>query len=155
MPRAGSLPFSFVDLEDIPAPEGTDVPWQEFHRVRNAILEALGELGTIGPMGPAPITDDEEPPPPWDWEGPDCPDTPDFFVVADHVYEGRFQRVEIEGSLPADAVDALLAVAERHAGWGIGVAFADQRYLYIRADGLWAAAAAARPTSLTDFIQSG
>jgi hypothetical protein len=65
----------FVTLE-----EGSSVTWQEFHTLRNLVLDALRPFGTVGPLGHATITDAEDgPSSPWVIETED----PDFFVVDD------------------------------------------------------------------------
>jgi len=42
-----------------------NVRWQDYHYVRNSVLDALRPFGTVGPMGKATITDGDE--------GPDLP----------------------------------------------------------------------------------
>ena len=72
-----------------------DHTWQQFHTVRNGVLDILAPYGTVGPMGKLPILDSYEE------SQDDCQvgdPKPDFFVVDDDMY-GMSVRIEAPSRL--------------------------------------------------------
>lgn len=119
-----SLPILHFHDADLPGAAGLpqNIRWQEFHTVRSAVLDVLRPFGSVGPMGPATITDElEGPPNPWPIE---C-DEPDLFVV-DDMWNYWDRRIEVElkraGALTTPMLHALRAVlAKKHPQWSVGL----------------------------------
>jgi hypothetical protein len=113
------------------------ITWQEFHTVRNALLDRCRAFGTVGPMGTAPIVDgaDDGPPDPWPVEA----ENPQIFVVDDLWNDvERHHRVEL-ADVRVFTREFLMAlwslVRDEYPRWGIGLSIPDG-YLYLMADRL-------------------
>lgn len=107
-----------------------DVTWQQYHTVRNALLEALRSIGKVGPMGVASITDAPDgPPDPWHVEN----DDPDFLVLDDMWNDWeRFVKIELKRPvlLTDRVVWAVWTVLATYPSWAVGIA-SEVGYLYI------------------------
>jgi len=103
-----------------------DIRWQEYHTVRNTVLEALRPFGRVGPMGTATITDSlEGPPDPWPVES----DDPDLFVV-DDMWNDWDRHIEVEVKQPGSLTTAMLhalrdALTRQHPQWAVGLSTTD------------------------------
>jgi hypothetical protein len=103
-----------------------NVRWQDYHSVRNSVLDALRHFGTVGAMGKATITDgDEGAPGPWPVETLE----PDFLVV-DDMWNNWDRRVSVEVEQPQLVTLPVLhalreMIARDHPDWGVGVATED------------------------------
>lgn len=144
--RIDSLAFQSVGgfVAELPTGPPDDIPWRDFHRVRNRVLEAVRPFGSVGPMGAAPMSGDRDGPnlDLWEREGGE---RPRYFVVSDQ-FTWKFQRVETHAWPSLSVVESLASVLVEYPDWSIGIAYGVDRYLFLTAAKIWVAGADLSPT---------
>lgn len=131
-----SAPFTSCAAAD-QLPSLAEVPlieWTEFHRQRNAVLEALRPLGSVGPLGAYPLgLDPEAADVAWSIEAAD----PTFYVLDDLM--GPLVTVEVRSSaeLRPPVFEALWKVTHIPELVRVSVTVAKQRYFYLDGRGVW------------------
>jgi hypothetical protein len=106
---------------------GGVLPWQDYHTVRNAIVQTCRRYGPTGPMGVVQIVPDVADPyvmmvhDPDSWESGD-PD-PMYFVLDDQLNHERFCYLELYGDDPFNAgwLLSITHTLREFDGWGLGI----------------------------------
>ena len=137
-----TLPVTYCGTDDeLPsvaiAPGDMPVTWQEFHTMRNSVLQSLRPFGTVGPMGEAPITQEPEGPPgSWDVEAND----PQYFVVDDQYNNtSRYHYVEVQNleALSLPVLRSLWETISQNPTWSIGIGIPQTCYIYLQFTHIW------------------
>jgi len=120
-----------------------ETTWQEFHAVRNSVLRTCRRFGTVGDMGEAPITDDEEVPDDgWHVEtacsgefGDES--SPAYHCVDDQWYTGQiFVRLEaFPSEINARLLGTLAAMLTDYPNWCVEI-FAGCGMIWVWADSI-------------------
>jgi hypothetical protein len=116
---------------------GGDLPWQAYHRVRNALVQTCRRYGPTGPMGVIKIVPQVEFPLRmlaedrhfWEWGDPD----PMYFILDDQLNHERYCYAELNGEDPFNA-GWLLSITEalrEFDGWGLSVNNIPDSYVLI------------------------
>jgi hypothetical protein len=158
MVNARSLPVVAYTEDHIPNPYPlVDLPWQKYHAVRNAIVQASRKHGTTGPMGLVKIVDDVESPylqaiEPGFWPLGDK--DPTYYVIDDQYNSEMYCYVELEtpNALTLDWLASMVAVLKSHEGWGIGLVSIPSAYVLIFADRLLVNGALSRCKTVDDVL---
>lgn len=132
-----------------------EMPWQEYHTVRNAVYRVCKRHGTTGPMGECPIVKGAVGPGErGHWPAGD--EDPDYFLVDDQLNSERYLYMEV---LRKEAItDAWLADVvnelSKWPGWGIGITNIPKGYLLLFPSIFLHMGPAFRGTeSLTDLVR--
>jgi hypothetical protein len=118
-----------------PYPKGS-LPWQVYHKVRNAIVRTCRCHGPTGPMGICPISRWQRAPNIFKWERGD-PD-PVYYIIDDQYNDERYLYAELlspDAFRPAWLTD-IATTLEKHAGWGLGVSDLPGHYVLVFSDKL-------------------
>ena len=105
---------------------------REFHAVRNAVLQALRPLGSVGAMGTAPLSADERDK---HWQVETPADECDFFVIDDQWSDTeRFLRVEPKSPrlISLELFHALDAVLKQYPEWEVLLGFSPDALASVR-----------------------
>ena len=119
--------------ERIPDPLAahSEVSWQEYHQVRNAVVRACRQYGPTGPLGECPITNSKTEPDVIQWENGDP--NPSYFVVDDQLNDERYIYIEVLNptTVSTDWIISLSAALRAHPYWGVGVSNIPEGYIII------------------------
>ena len=131
-----------VDRVSNKDPSGA-VSWQQYHTVRNAVVEMSRHHGPTGPLGLRRILpDDQEAKLPWDskkWDAIDSEGNCAYYVIVDQYNSTeRYIYVEITKReyLHAKWLTDLAATLARFEGWGAGITNIENGYMLVFADKL-------------------
>ena len=116
---------------------GGDLPWQVYHSVRNALVEACRKHGPTGPMGLVKIDSDVEDPHAmlaedrYFWEFGDA--DPWYYIIDDQYNHERYCYAELYGTKPFNAgwLLSITTVLREFDGWGLGINNIPDSYLLI------------------------
>lgn len=112
------------------------LPWQVYHRVRNAVVRACRCHGPTGPMGICPVSRWRRAPNILKWERGDP--EPTYYIIPDQYNDERYVYVELLGQDPfrPEWLADIATTLEAHPGWGIGVNNIPGHYVIIFANKL-------------------
>ena len=118
-----------------PYPKGS-LPWQIYHKVRNAVVRTCRRHGPTGPMGICPISRWRSAPDILKWESGD-PD-PVYYVIDDQYNDERYLYAELlgEDAFRPEWLADIATTLTGHPGWGLGVNNIPDHYMLIFSDKL-------------------
>jgi len=109
---------SDFEIEKTDYEQTAQFDWRAFYGFRNNVIRALGQFGTVGPLGEVDLLADEDEAPNFIGE---TVDDPDFFVVDDmHNAHDKISIVECAvRHVNAEVIHALVKMAALFPGWHV------------------------------------
>lgn len=114
-----------------------ELPWQDYHSVRNAIVKASRRFGRVGPYGVVKITPDVVDPlykivEPGFWEKGD-EDPVNYYLPITPPNSERYCYVEVFGetAMTLQWLEAVIRTLKRFEGWGLGISNIPFSYILI------------------------
>ena len=123
------IPYSEERVPN-PYPKGP-LPWQIYHKVRNAVVRTCRRHGPTGPMGECRISRWRAAPNIFKWQRGD-PD-PVYYIIDDQYNDERYLYAELLGQDPFNLtwLADIGKTLEEFPGWGIGVNNIPGHYIII------------------------